>query len=105
LSVIFLVNPDQLSGLATLASFDRPGENVKALFGSGCAQSVLQALCESEAGGSLCYIGLLDPSARQCIDRDIISFSIPYPRFLELEALVDESFLKTETWANLSKRI
>ena len=37
LSVVFLVNPDQLSALITLAHYDRTGEQVKALFGSGCA--------------------------------------------------------------------
>ncbi|MBP3319749.1 MAG: DUF169 domain-containing protein [Ruminiclostridium sp.] len=105
LSVVFLVNPDQLLALITLAHYDRTGEQVKALFGSGCAQSILFPLCDSEQGSDQCSIGLIDPSARHCVEKDILSFSIPYHRFLEMEEAVDGSFLNTPTWAQLKQRI
>lgn len=77
--VIFLVNADQLSGLATLANYDRETQdNVKLSFGSGCAQSVLYGLDAARNNPTACYIGLTDPSARKCIPSDLLSFTIPF---------------------------
>lgn len=78
---------------------------MRVLFGAGCAQSVLYPLAEQIKGGNLCYIGLTDPSARKYVSADILSFSAPWSRFLELEAAADESFLHTETWEVISRRL
>ncbi len=105
-AVVFLVNPDQLSALATLANYDSAQQdNVKLLFGAGCVQSILYSLADEQAGKKTCTIGLTDPSARLCIGSDLLSFSIPYSRFLELEALTEESFLAGVTWQEIKRRI
>lgn len=105
-AVVFLVNADQLSALATLASYDRPMEdNVRLSFGAGCAQAIRYPLGDSEAGKATCTIGLTDPSARLHLGKDLLSFSIPYPRFLEMEGNVEESFLTKGTWEQIKKRI
>lgn len=104
--VIFLVNADQLSGLATLANFDRETQdNVKLSFGSGCAQAILYGLDAARRDSSACSIGLTDPSARKCIPGDLLSFTIPFRRFLEMEEQADNSFFHTDTWETIAERI
>ena len=104
--VVFLANADQISALVTLSNFDRPNQdNVKLLFGAGCSQAVLYALCDSAVGREQCTLGLTDPSARLHLDKSLLSFSIPYPRFLEMERKVEDSFLTKSLWLELRKRI
>ena len=106
LAVVFLVNPHQLSALATLASYDRASlENVKLLFGAGCTQAIRYALCAQEAREDTCYVGLTDPSARLHLDKDLLSFSLPYRRFLALEEQVTDSFLTKGTWKTLLRQL
>ena len=105
-AVIFLVNADRLSGLATLANFDTENQdNVKLYFGAGCRQSIGNVLDASVRGSRECFIGMTDPSARKVLPADVMSFSIPFKRFLEMEENADKSFFHTKTWETICKRL
>jgi uncharacterized protein (DUF169 family) len=105
--VVFVANADQLSALATLANFDRPtNDNVSTLFGSGCGSLVMQVLDQARAESPKAVIGLTDITARKYLDKNVLSFSVPFSRFVEMEANVEGSFLtKGKDWPNIAKRL
>lgn len=102
--VIFLVNPDMLSALVVLANYGRDNyENVRAPFGAGC-QSILHGYAENEKEKPKAIIGCFDVSARKYIDKNLLSFTIPYKLYLEMNANVKGSFLEREPWKELILR-
>ncbi|MEI7827354.1 MAG: DUF169 domain-containing protein [Euryarchaeota archaeon] len=105
--IVFIVNADQLSALATLANFDRPtNDNVSTFFGSGCGSLVMQVLEQARSEQPKAVIGLTDITARKYLDKNTLSFSVPFKRFLEMEANVDESFLtKGKDWPKIIERL
>ena len=100
--IIFFVNADQLSGLVTLANYDSAGnDGAKILFGAGCAQIVLYPLVEK----NFCFVGLTDPSARKFVDKNLLTVSMSHEKFLQLEAVAQESFLTADAWQKIFTRI
>jgi len=49
-------------------------------------------------------IGFFDISQRGRIDRELLSFTMPYALYLEMESSVDDSFLRTAPWQKLRER-
>jgi hypothetical protein len=49
-------------------------------------------------------IGLFDISQRGKVDRELLSYTMPYRMFLEMESSVEESFLRTAAWRKLRER-
>jgi uncharacterized protein (DUF169 family) len=102
--VYFLVNPDQLSALVFLANYRRGDlEPVTAPWGAAC-QSILFALAELERERPRGIIGFFDISQRHRIDRDVLSFTVPWALFEEMEGNVEGSFLETEAWGKIRGR-
>ena len=102
-SIIFVVHPDQLSALIVLANYARSGYiNVVAPFGAGCHQIGILPIHEEESETPQAIIGLTDISARKYVmkmlDHNVMSFSVPYKMFQEMEGHVDGSFLERNSW-------
>jgi uncharacterized protein (DUF169 family) len=102
--VIFIVNPDRLSALVVLANYGRESnESVMSPFGAGC-QSTIYGYSENEKKNPRAIIGFFDISARKFIDKNLLSFSVPFKMFEEMEANVEGSFLEREQWLEINKR-
>lgn len=104
--VLFFSPPDVIAGLFTLANFDRTDlYGVKVPFCAGCGSMVLYPLLENKREEPDCIMGLFDSSARPYVKSNLISFAIPIKRFEKLAGYMDESFLITETWEVMRRRM
>jgi hypothetical protein len=104
--IVFLADADQLSALHVLANYNRKGlENVVFPFAAGCQTAVLLPLRETKAETPRAVVGLSDISARISVKRmlkiDVLSFSVPWAMFLEMESEVPGSFLERPNWRQL----
>jgi hypothetical protein len=50
-------------------------------------------------------IGMFDVSARPSVPKDTLSFAVPMKKFETMIANMDESFLITESWRKVQRRI
>ncbi len=104
--VLFFAHADILSGLFTLANFDRPdAEGVYAPFSSGCGSIVRLVRLEAEREHPRAVLGMFDVSARMSVSGNLLSFGVPFGRFRQLVENMDESFLITDSWDKVRKRI
>jgi uncharacterized protein (DUF169 family) len=105
-SITFLVNPDQLSALVVLANYDgEHNENVIIPHAAGCQSIGICAFREGERKHPRAVVGLVDPSARKNLrrqlGREVMSFSVTVQMFQRMEENVEGSFLQRETWKSL----
>ncbi len=104
--VLFFVTPDAMAGLHTLANFDTINPHgVIAPFGSGCDSFIGFAMRELKSDNPKAVIGLLDPPARSCVKPNLLSFSIPWPKFVTMLENMDDCFLNTYIWEKIHKRM
>lgn len=104
--VIFFAQPDVLAGLFTLANFDEAEPNgVFAPFCAGCASVVQYPYLEGRSQHPRGVIGMFDISARPFLPKDVLTFSVPVNKFSRMVADMEESFLITDSWKRVQKRI
>jgi len=104
--VIFLSPPDVLSGLFTLSGFDEKDRNsVISPFGAGCATIAQYPWLEGQTSVPRAVLGMFDVSARPSVSEQVLSFAVPMAKFERMIDNMDESFLITESWAKVKRRI
>jgi hypothetical protein len=106
LVVIFFAPPDVLSGLFTLANYDEPQPNgVIAPFCAGCASIVDYPYKELESSAPRAVLGMFDVSARPCVPSTVLSFAVPWPKYVRMVDNMKESFLITKSWDKVRMRM
>jgi len=104
--VIFFACPDVLSGLFTLANFEETEPNVVFTpWGSGCESIVMYPFLEKDSVRPRAVIGLFGVSARRYIPENTLSFSVSMLKFERMVRNMEESFLTTNSWKAVQKRM
>ena len=90
----------------TLAGFDSSKqEAVISPFGAGCTSIIYYPYREQVEGTKRAVLGMFDPSARLCTGSNLLSFAVPISKFMEMIDQMEESFLITDTWKMMQKRM
>jgi len=104
--IIFFADPDQISALTILANYSRDNnENVIIPYAAGCQSIGIYPYREAARECQRAVLGLVDISARLHINKQLgphlLTFSVPFAMFSEMEANVAGSFLERPTWQHL----
>lgn len=105
-AVIFLVPPDVLAGLFTLANYDESDlYGVTAPFSAGCGSIVQYPYLQLNTENPKAILGMFDVSARPFVPHNVLSFTVPMNKFMKMVDNMEESFLITQSWDKVHKRI
>jgi uncharacterized protein (DUF169 family) len=102
--VCIFANPDQISVLVTMSGYSNGlAQNMLAPFGASC-HSILFAYQEIGKEHPKAILGFFDIAQRYQIPKDILSFTLPYQLYQEIEECIDESCLTTHAWKKIEGR-
>ena len=101
--VFIFADPDQLSALVILSGFKR-GDIISAVapFVSAC-QSVAFACLEMGKEKPKGVIGFFDLAQRHRIPKDLLSYTVTYGMYREIEDNIDEGCMSPAMWATISR--
>ena len=96
--VVFLVDPVRLTVLQQLAAFSKrtPGPATVMPFGHACQQIYAIPRGEGESDDPHAVIGMTDMYARRFVDKEQLSFAVPYSLYQRMDSDIDDSFLMKE---------
>lgn len=104
--VIFFAAPDVLSGLFTLSDFEESDPYaVIAPFAAGCGTIVQYPYLEGRKPNPRSVLGMFDVSARPFVPAGVLTFAAPVAKFIRMVDNMEESFLITDSWAKVRRRI
>ncbi|MDD1729514.1 MAG: DUF169 domain-containing protein [Methanospirillum sp.] len=104
--VIFFARPEVISGLFSLANYNRADPyGVITPMGAGCSSIVHYPWHEQQSPDPRAVLGMMDPSARICVPLDVLTFAVPMKKFVSMIHDMEESFLITKAWDRVIKKI
>jgi len=104
--VCFYATVEQLAALVVLANYGRPGnDNVTIPMASGCSTVCLLPYTEGKRETPRGVVGCMDISARPHLPNNVLTFSVPFAMFKEMEGNVEGSFLQRSAWAKVKSRL
>ena len=100
--VVFLVDPSRLTVLQQLAAYSKttPGPAAIMPFGHGCQQIYAIPRAEGESDDPRAIIGMTDLYARRYVDKDKLTFAVPYKLYKRMCDDIDGSFIMKERFAD-----
>lgn len=102
--LVLFANPDQLSVLITTAGYHRGTIcNTVVPFGAAC-HNILFAYQESKKTQPNAVLGFFDISQRDQLPRELLSFTVPFAMFREMEQGADEGCMTTPAWRQIAGR-
>ena len=105
--VIIFARPEVICGLNTLATFVTGDIDVLKIpsFGAGCTSVVSWPMKYLREGQRKAVIGSFDPSCRQFVKTDEVSFTVPLELFQLMVENWQHSFLDEKLWDPIKKKI
>ncbi len=104
--VCFFSRPEPICGLHQLAFFVTNDTDVVASpWGPACGNLIMWPIKYLRRRQTRAVLGGWDPSARKFFKPDELSFTVPFHLYREMLEKYDSSFLKTNTWKTVQKKI
>ena len=104
--VTFFCRPESLCGLHQLATYvTNDPEVVASPWSAACGGLVVWPAHYLSKGQTRAVVGGWDPSARKFFRTDELSFTVPFALFRDMLERYEASFLKSNTWETVRKKI
>jgi uncharacterized protein (DUF169 family) len=107
-SIVFVASADQIAALSTLANYETGNIRNGIIVAAGAAGCQAIGVCtyaEGDADNPRAVVGLTDLSARKrvrpALGKDVLTFSVPFALYRQMERNVAGSFLELDLWKEL----